>query len=422
MQNGSSDAGQQAVRALRHELRDADDQKVKRITAVLDEIADPTVNQSILDPFRDRLAVLKPVRPIRFSRVLFVPLDPVIVPARDWKPGDPSVPRTALASMCRVVRAQLAAEAGVIDKIIAGRKADTTQAITLAGERLWPQAAEILAVAPAPADWVDTGLRPAVYQPLAVAIAAVLRRGSQLRCLLRDGEVGALEADDGAIRDLLHNITSEPAEGQAMITRLILLQSPHAAPAVRRFMSSSRDLATRTMLQQAMAGGVEHALAKLESDAGFAKDIARVALADAGVEVRRITTLLAEIEEENGAAANRPRLRAIREKLNQACQTRFADGLREGVVTPLAEAAGLMDGAGQIQLENCTRDLRALEIIARRVGSPAHYDRLLAQASDAVLAAAASGTLSPVRKIRLIEILAGPEAAEALYRQETATR
>ncbi len=88
------------------------------------------------------------------------------------------------------------------------------------------------------------------------------------------------------------------------------------------------------------------------------------------------------------------------------------------MVAPLAAASGALDGAGQTQLENCTRDLRALEVVARKVGGPASYDQLLLQASDAVLAAADAGTLSPLRKIRLIEILSGPEAAEALYRKE----
>jgi hypothetical protein len=61
-----------------------------------------------------------------------------------------------------------------------------------------------------------------------------------------------------------------------------------------------------------------------------------------------------------------------------------------------------------------------LETEARKVGGAATYDRLLMQASEAVVEAAAAGTLTPVRKLRLIEILAGPEVAEELYRKEHA--
>jgi hypothetical protein len=69
-------------------------------------------------------------------------------------------------------------------------------------------------------------------------------------------------------------------------------------------------------------------------------------------------------------------------------------------------------------MESCGRDLRALETEARKVGGVARYDRLLQEATDAVMEAAAAGILTPVRKLRLIEILAGPEAAAALYEKE----
>jgi len=59
--------------------------------------------------------------------------------------------------------------------------------------------------------------------------------------------------------------------------------------------------------------------------------------------------------------------------------------------------------------------LRGLAAVAREVGDSASYDGQLRQASEAVLKAAAAGILSPVRQMRLVEILLGPEAAEALY-------
>jgi hypothetical protein len=122
-----------------------------------------------------------------------------------------------------------------------------------------------------------------------------------------------------------------------------------------------------------------------------------------------------------GVAADRPRLYAIRQKLDAACRERFSDGLNTGLLTPLAVAAGPMDGTGQRLMESCGRDLRELETEARKVGGGANYDRMLTQASEAVVKAAAAGTLTPVRKLRLIEIVAGPEAAEELYRKEYPT-
>ena len=82
MRDNPSAPMRREVRALRHDLMEADDDKVRRILAVMDSVTDPTVNQTLLDPLRPRLAALRPVRPIRFGRLLLTPLDPVIVPAR----------------------------------------------------------------------------------------------------------------------------------------------------------------------------------------------------------------------------------------------------------------------------------------------------------------------------------------------------
>jgi hypothetical protein len=156
----------------------------------------------------------------------------------------------------------------------------------------------------------------------------------------------------------------------------------------------------------------------MESDAGFTGEIQAVALANAGAQVRRIVTFLREIEDDAGFAADRPRLHAIRQKLDQACRERFSDDLTTGLLTPLAEAPGPIDGAGQTRMETHSRELRALETEARKVGGAASYDRLLNEATEAVMEAATAGTLTPARKLRLIEILAGPEAAAALYEKE----
>ena len=419
MKHDISNAGHAGVREVRQNLRVADDRKIKRVIAMLDDVADPTMNQTLLDPLRLRLASLNLVRPLRFARLLFLPLDPLIVSARDWKPGEPLVPRTALMPIGRIVRAGLGSEAIFIDKTIARQKTDATQAILLAGEALWPRAGDILATAGAPSDWDESGLPVKLFEPLARAISAVLRRGSQLRNLLRDGEVGFVDSAEQCVADILHNIDKETDDGCALIVRLILLQSPHAAPMLRRFIASSRDAAAKSMVRQAIDRGTEEMLSDMESSGGLAEEISRGALANVGAVVRRITTFLREIEED-GAAADRPRLHAIRQTLDVACRERFTDGLSTGVLTPLATTGGPVDGAGQMLMESCIRELRELETEARKVGGAANYDRLLMQASEAVAEAAAAGALTPVRKFRLIEILAGPEVAEELYRKEYA--
>jgi hypothetical protein len=397
-------------------MRNADDQKIMRILAVVEAVSDPRANQVLLDPLRTRLASLEPARPLRFARLLFLPLDPAIVPASDWRPNEPSVPRTVITSISTMVRTALAGETSSIDKAVAGRQTDAIQTITEAGDVLWPRAAEILADAPMPLDWSDTGLRPTLYKPLALAIAAVLRRAPQLRRLMLNGEAGPLKADDQALNEVLVNIGTEPADGCAMIARLVLMQSPHAAPLWRQLVSAIQDATERTMLQKAMTRALERVLTAMEGSAGFADDVGRGPLASVAGNVRRISSILEEVQQDTGVAQNRGRLRIIRDKLDHACRQRFTEGLSEGIFAPLAAAEEPIDGPRQTQLENCARDLRSLETAARRVGSPATYDGLLKQAYEAVNVASGAGALTPIRRLRLVEILSGPEAAKALLR------
>jgi hypothetical protein len=288
-------------------------------------------------------------------------------------------------------------------------------ALTRAGEALWPRAAEILADAPLPAGWPETGLRPETWPHLAQSIAAVLRRASQLRRLARDQELGAVELDEDQVNVILRHTAGEPPEACAMIVHLILVRAPHAAQLLRRIVSSNRSPAEKIVLRQAIDRAMERMLSGMEVPAAFTHDIGGAGLAGATAQLRQMTTLLREIEQDTSAGIPRSRLRAIRETLDDACRTRFTSGIRDGLVAPLSGHSPPVDGAGQTGLEDCARDLRGLAAVAREVGDSASYDGQLRQASEAVREAAAAGTLTPVRQMRLVEILLGPEAAAALY-------
>jgi hypothetical protein len=405
---------QHDMRALQPGLLEADDHKIRRVLAVVDGVADPAINQALLDTLRPRLATLRPVRPLRLTRLLFIPLDPLTVPMRGWHPGEAAVPRPVLAPIARIVRSGLGDLTSVIDGIIAGHKADAGQAITQAGELLWPRAAAILATAPPPEDLAETGLPLSAYKPLAASIAAVLRRAPQLRSLALDEAQGGLATDRAAVADILANITNEPEIACAMIARLVLVQSPHALSLLGNIADAGRTADEKDRLRAAVDSAVATVLTRMERDTGFVHEIGHGPLAAAGTEVRRVLTLLREIEADKSFSRQLPHLKTIRQKLDEVCRSRCARGVRDGLLAPLA-AVSPVDGLGQTALESFARDLRKLEMTARKVGNPAGYDALLRTASDAVLTAADAGTLTPMRKFRLIEILAGSEAAEALY-------
>jgi hypothetical protein len=405
------------------DLLEADDHKIRRVLAVVDNVSDPAVNKALLDPLRSRLATLRPVRPLRFARLLFMPIDPLTVPARSWRVSSPTVPRPALAPIARMVRDGLGQLTPAIDKIIAGRKANATDAVDQAGDMLWPRAAEILATSAAPEDWSDTDLPLAAYAGLAASIAAVLRRAQALRSLARDEEPGVREPgvrapDDWAVEAILANIANEPEAGCAMIAHLILLRSPHAVQILARIAGAGRTSDEKVGLRLAVNRGVEAVMLHMERDAGFVHAINHGGLDEVAGETRRVTVLLRAIEADQGFTGHWPRLKAIRQKLDDMCRTRLARGLNEGLVAPLAAASGPMTGQAQTELETAARDIRKLDMAARKLSGSAGYDRLLQQAADNVRIAAGAGTLTPMRQYRLIEILAGPDAAEALYNSD----
>jgi hypothetical protein len=407
--------------ALAPVMLEADDKKIRRILAVLDGVADPAVNKVLLDPLRERLAVLKPARPLRFARLLFIPMDPLAVPIGAWRPGEPLIPRSILTQLAKITRAGLEELARSVDKIIADGKSDPTQAITDAGEALWPRAAEILATAPMPADWAATGCEPASFKPLVAALAAVFRRAPQLRRLALSEDIGALDVDEQAMEGILLNIADESELGCAMIARLILVQSPRAAGLLRRIVAMGRTPIEKAVIQTAMDRGISAVLDDMERTTGFA-DIGHAAAAEVGPAVRRMTTLLREIENDTGSVRHWPRLKPIRARLDQVCRDRITREVGDNLIHPLATASAPIGGQAQTDLESRSRDVRVMEAAARKIAAAPGYDLLLRSATNAVEAAAGAGILTPMRGFRLLEILAGSEAAEALYLKARANK
>lgn len=405
------------LRGLRHALSDADDRKIRRVVALLDQAPVPADVQTILDPLRPRLAMLRPPRPLRFGRLLFTPLDPLIVHASDWRPGDPSVPRGVLVPVAQTVLAALGEEAAWIEERIAGRDTGDEAIAACAGNWLWPRAAAILSAAPDPVGWDATGMPLAVYVPLARGIAAVLHRTSRLQDLAREAAIGALDVDAGALPGILAGLSADSPEGFGMVVALLLTRLPHATMQLQRVIDSRRGSAESAILRQALDKAVDGTLTNMESATGFDAAVRDAPLRSVGQEVQRIVTLLRDIDSEPDTARHRHRLKAIRTGLDQACRARFGAGLRERIATPLATATEPMTSVAQTGMETGARELRSLQTAACKVGGPAAYDALLDKATEIVRVAAEAGVLTPVRQSRLVEILAGPEAAEALFRR-----
>ncbi|HEY1412327.1 MAG TPA: hypothetical protein VGF36_09305, partial [Rhodopila sp.] len=91
-------------RTLVQEVAKASDPRVRRIVAKIDAMAHRGPADALIEPLRLRLRMLHPPRPLRFGRLLFHPLDPLIVPTSRWRPGRHAIPRTALMPIVEQVR------------------------------------------------------------------------------------------------------------------------------------------------------------------------------------------------------------------------------------------------------------------------------------------------------------------------------
>ncbi len=97
-----------------------------------------------------------------------------------------------------------------------------------------------------------------------------------------------------------------------MIARLILVQSPHALPVLGCIAGAGRTSDEKAMLRSAMDSALAAVLAWLERDIRVrAQGIGNGPLVEAGAGVRRVLTLLSEIEADKSFANHWPRLKVI---------------------------------------------------------------------------------------------------------------
>ncbi|MBE7209700.1 MAG: hypothetical protein INR65_01655, partial [Gluconacetobacter diazotrophicus] len=140
-----------ATRKLAEEFRQASDTKILKITRMIDQMPERGEADALLEPIRDRLASLRPSRRMTWTRLLFLPFDPVLVPASQWRPGQYALPRSALLPV--TVLLGWSAERGRGEPPL-GEGADDEAMLPVAGP-LWDDAAARLAVARPPEAWRD---------------------------------------------------------------------------------------------------------------------------------------------------------------------------------------------------------------------------------------------------------------------------
>ena len=404
---------QRELGTLHKSLATAQDSQIAKLVAMVDTLPDRGVIDDLVAPLRSRLAQLRPARPLRFIRLLFTPLDPLIVPAPRWRPDGPSLPRTALPGLAAAAHDTMGEEAARIDAMILHRTTRDVPAIARAGALLWPSAAQALLRSSVPARWTQqTGLPQGLFPQIAANAATILDQVLVLQALRAEAEVG-VPLRFAALCTMLRQVNAGRPQALGMLIALILARLPQAAPLLRKAgteIGGNAALAVRAATEQAKASLLE----RLEAEGGTEALVVGADLAEAGAEVRRIGTLLQGMEAEAAGAGRQQRMEQIRRRLDVSCRTRFTTGLRVEFLQSLEALGSQPDDLAVMRLEEAARGLRELGAAGRRFGGAEVYDALLRQTTDAVKAITAGGALTLADRVRLVEILAGPDEAWAL--------
>ncbi|WP_338662701.1 hypothetical protein VQH23_21440 [Pararoseomonas sp. SCSIO 73927] len=397
------------LRLLSGALADASREQLARVVSLIDDLPDRAGADRLLERARPRLREMNLPRPLGFTRLLFLPLDTLIVPPTAWRPGAAGVPRTALRAISAAVEAALGPEAGRLDALCAGLTAEQPLRVLELGRTLWPVAAGILPEIP-PAGWEASGLPRREYPALRERCAAGWRHAVAIWPALQAASEGppevlahqALEgavAEGGAALEVVLRLLMVRASRPASIAALAARLSPPGSAQAARTVQGAVD----EYLHRREAAGVPPADA-----CGRARRAATDALA--------VCALADDFEASGllGLPARRERLQAIRRAAEETCRASFAGLLSEELLAPLAalrRSGRPAARAAAPSLEEAARLLRRIEGSGRRLGGAESYDLALTAAAERVARDGSSAGLTHVERLRLVEMLAGPEAA-----------
>ena len=361
-------------------LAQAGDAQIARVVAMVDAMPQRGDADGLIAPLRSRLAQLRPARPLSFTRLLFTPLDPVIVTLAEWqRSGAVGIPRPALPALGAAIQAALPR-----DGVWAGDAHD--------GDTLWEAAATVLDRLELPPGWTaKTGLAVRHFTTVAAACCAVLHEAVLINTLAGRRRL----PEEDALRAILSRAKTRGAAALDTVVAVLLARLPGPAQilAIAAEIVGS-DRATEQTLDRLGAS-----LSAQSAGAGDPKD--------AALEVTRVSNLLTALEP-TATPERRKHLDSIRREADGFCRRTFNRAVAQTVA--LAEkASAAPDDSTVGGMEEAARDLRRLEGAFRRLGAGEQYDAALIQAAAAIQDKTVK--LAMADRVRIIEILSGPEAA-----------
>ena len=386
------------ARRLRHAVAAAPDAVLAKVVAVFDSLPDRREADALLDAARPRLRRLRPPRPIAFARLLFLPLDGVIVEPRAWRRQDGSLPRTALLPFSAALRAAIGPAAQEIQAGISGRTFADLAAIDVQGRRLWRLAAQAAPGLALPAGWAEAGLGAEDFRHAASLAAGVWRQADPVWAALA-------VARDGPPEDLLRPaLTGAAGEGPGVLAAVLAtLMQKAATPGSVAAIAAGLPGAPPTLADQVLDQWLDSCSPEIPA----ADPLGAARMAEEFLEA------FEDLERSAMArrAERRQRIAAIRRQAAEACRSAYADTAASALIAPLMVTQSPPDDATIQGLEGTARHLRRLEQAGRGLGGASAFDTAVRRMVDQFGALRGAPGTNPADLVRLAEIIAGPEAA-----------
>lgn len=303
---------------LQRNLANAGDEQIARIVAMVDAMPHRGEADSLIAPLRPRLAQLRPARPLGFTRLLFTPIDPLVMPAASWRRGGLTVPRSALAPIAAALRAARPAAAERADAQTATLTSKDEAALGAAGAALWPEAAAALCSLKPPPGWAATGLSESDHAAITGAIVAVLHVAPEIHALTAARHAVA----DEAVRHVLGRTVPRGSMALSTVVAVLLARLPNP----ERLLALAAE-ANGISPPLATDRAVDHLLDRMqEAIGGKARDGDQ---AQAAEDATRVAALLAGLE---AGASTRPdrkrRIEQIRRDADALCRRLVAEAQR----------------------------------------------------------------------------------------------
>lgn len=131
---------------LKADGANTDPQKLAEIFLLADRLDERERFEPLLDMLRPRLRTISDriARPASLGRVLFLPIEYLLVPSSSWRAGHLTIPRSALQPVIQMLPLALGADHPRLASELVGRTMKDIDALMGVGDILWPRMSQVL--------------------------------------------------------------------------------------------------------------------------------------------------------------------------------------------------------------------------------------------------------------------------------------